>query len=58
MSTSEFDDVKTRVAILENRGKITNQDAPKKPTLRRQIENDDESGIGEDRPTLKRRETY
>lgn len=58
VSTSEFDDVKTRVAILENRGKITNQDAPKQPTLRRQIENADESGAGENRPTLKRRETY
>jgi beta-barrel assembly-enhancing protease len=34
MSTSELEDVKTRVAILENRGKVTDQDAPKKPTLR------------------------
>lgn len=58
VSTSEFDDVKTRVAILENRGKITNQHAPKQPTLRRQIESADESGAGENRPTLKRRETY
>jgi predicted Zn-dependent protease len=58
VSTSEFDDVKTRIAILENRGKIANHDAPKKPTLRRQIEKDDESGADEDRPTLKRRETH
>jgi predicted Zn-dependent protease len=56
VTTSEFDDVKTRVAILENRGKVTTQDAQKKPTLRRQIEKDDDSG--EDRPTLKRRDTY
>ena len=58
MSTSEFEDVKTRVAILENRGKVTNQDVPKKPTLRRQTETGDESGADEDRPTLKRRESY
>lgn len=58
VTTSEFDDVKTRVAILENRGRITTQDAPNKPTLRRQIEKDDGSGADEDRPTLKRRDTY
>jgi AMMECR1 domain-containing protein len=57
VSTSEFDDVKTRVAILENREKVTKQDVSKKPTLRRQTEKDDESSTGEDRPTLKHRET-
>lgn len=56
VTTSEFDDVKTRVAILENRGKVAAPDVQEKPTLRRQSEKDGDSG--EDRPTLKRRDTY
>ena len=58
MSTSEFEDVKTRVAILENRGRVTNQDVSKKPSLRRQTKTDDDASDGEDRPILKRRESY
>jgi predicted Zn-dependent protease len=58
VSTSEFDEVKTRVAILENRGKVRDEDGEKKPTLRRQTERGDPNSTGDDRPTLKRRETY
>lgn len=58
VSTSEFDDVKTRIAVLENRGKIRDEDTANKPTLRRQTEKDDETSNDEDRPTLKARETY
>ena len=56
VSTSEFDDVKTRIAILESRGRVTNQSVEAKPTVA-QSGKDDESRSGEDRPTLTRRET-
>ena len=58
MSTSEFEDVKTRIAVLENRGKVRDEVDDKKPTLRRQAEKDDSNDTNDDRPTLKRRETY
>jgi predicted Zn-dependent protease len=68
VTTSEFNDVKTRLAMLENRRKLTDasSDDPNKPTLRRnpnstgpiEDETDDSKkskGDDEDRPKLKRR---
>jgi len=58
VTTSEFDDVRTRLAVLENRGRIADEDKEKnKPSLRRAAKGDDPNG-GDDRPTLKRRENY
>ena len=64
VSTSEFDDVKTRLAALENRRKIIDEKEGG-PTLRRAGQNK-KAGSGEDskdskvrdddRPTLKRRD--
>jgi predicted Zn-dependent protease len=56
--TSEFEDVKARLAALENRHKIQN---PKdnRPTLRRTTgpnNNPNDQKNGDDRPTLKRRD--
>jgi predicted Zn-dependent protease len=68
VTTSEFNDVKARLAMLENRRKLTDATStdPNKPTLRRNpnstgpIEDDGEDnkkskGDDEDRPKLKRR---
>lgn len=60
VSTSEFDDVKTRLAALENRRKMTDKkDDGKKPSLRRASTTDkngtDDKGSDDDHPTLKRR---
>ena len=56
VTTSEFDDVRTRLAVLENRGGITDEDKEsKKPSLRR-AEKADDLNAEEDRPTLERRE--
>jgi beta-barrel assembly-enhancing protease len=59
VTTSEFDDVKTRLAALENRRKIVDQKDNSRPSLRR-TSNPSKSGSkddsGDDRPTLKRRE--
>ena len=59
ISTSEFDDVKARLARIENRRKMVDQkDNGNKPTLRRTSTGDktgtDKTDDG-DRPTLKRR---
>jgi beta-barrel assembly-enhancing protease len=64
VSTSEFDDVKTRLASIENRRKIDDtKDSKDKPTLRRTNTADKDGKDGkdgktadDDRPTLKRRE--
>lgn len=60
VSTSEFDDVKTRLAALENRRKIDDsKDGKDKPTLRRTTTADKDGKdktADDDRPTLKRRE--
>jgi Peptidase family M48 len=57
-TTSEFNDVKARLAAIENRHKVNDQN-PNKPTLRRTA-NDNGSKDGEkkddDRPTLHRRD--
>lgn len=58
VSTSEFDDVKTRAAILENRGKIRDEGKDNRPTLRRSSNPGEQSTTEENRPTLKPRDTY
>lgn len=60
VTTSEFDQVKARLAALENRHKIDDQ-KQNKPTLRRTASNTSKDGKdgdnnGDDRPTLKRRD--
>jgi beta-barrel assembly-enhancing protease len=61
VSTSEFDDVKARLAAFENRRRVLDQkDNGKKPSLRRTSSTDkngkDDKGNDDDRPTLKRRQ--
>ena len=67
MTTSEFDEVKARLAFLENRRKIADQNVEhdKRPTLRQRTTADggktpgkgsDTGSQGDDRPTLKRRD--
>jgi len=57
VTTSEFDDVKARLAAIENRHKL-NDKPGNKPTLRRTASNDGNNGDnnGDDRPTLHRRD--
>jgi beta-barrel assembly-enhancing protease len=59
VTTSEFEDVKERLAALENRRKLIDPKESKKPTLRRASSGTDKNGQdgknGDDRPTLKRR---
>jgi predicted Zn-dependent protease len=59
VSTSEFDDVKARLAALENRRKTVGPAKENQPSLRRTKKTDtnktDKSG-DEDRPTLQRRD--
>ncbi len=62
VSTSEFDDVKSRLATIENRHKVIEEKDGKKPSLRRTSTSDKTSGTDtsssgdDDRPTLKRRD--
>lgn len=61
VSTSEFDDVKARLAAIENKHKVTDEKDGKKPSLRRTSTADKtgtapDSGSDDGRPTLKRRE--
>ena len=61
VTSSEFDEVKARLASMENRRKMMDdKEDSKKPTLRRSFD-DQEIGergqnIDDDRPTLKRRD--
>ncbi|HEU5453881.1 MAG TPA: M48 family metallopeptidase [Terriglobales bacterium] len=58
VDTSEFQDVKARLAALENRHKINNDQSSDRPTLRRTTSNDSakgKDGKDDDRPTLKKR---
>ncbi len=58
VSTSEFDEVKARLAAIENRRKLTD-DNVNKPTLRRTANTGDKKdgdSKDDDRPTLKRRD--
>jgi predicted Zn-dependent protease len=58
-TTSEFNDVKARLAAIENRHKVDDQNNPNKPTLRRTAntsKDKDGDKKDDDRPTLKRRD--
>src|SRR5450432_9748 len=60
VTTSEFDDVKARLARIENKRKLTDSKGDKKPTLRRASSTNDPTNPttgtdpGDDRPTLHR----
>jgi predicted Zn-dependent protease len=60
LNTSEFDQVKSRLAQIENKRKVTDDKDSKAPTLRRTAQSDDSKKQGDnkddDRPTLKRRD--
>jgi predicted Zn-dependent protease len=61
VTTSEFEDVKARLAALENRRKMVDQRDIGKPSLRRTSTTDKNSKDGantkdDDHPTLKRRD--
>jgi len=59
VTTSEFDEVKARLAAIENRHKIIDQKDANKPSLRRTANPSDKSAEDkgdDDRPTLKRRD--
>jgi beta-barrel assembly-enhancing protease len=60
VTTSEFDDVKARLASIENRHKVLDQKDANKPSLRRTSTSSDpnsgDSKSDDDRPTLKRRD--
>jgi predicted Zn-dependent protease len=59
VTTSEFDDVKARLAAIENRRKIVDEKDSNRPSLRRTSTSTDKNGKDskndDDRPTLKRR---
>ncbi len=59
VSTSEFDDVKSRLAAIENRHKVIDEKEGNRPSLRRTSASDKtgkDDKTDDDRPTLKRRE--
>ncbi|HUK26057.1 MAG TPA: M48 family metallopeptidase [Terriglobales bacterium] len=59
VSTSEFDEVKARLAALENRRKLVDQKDKNKPSLRRTSSTDKngkDTSDDDTRPTLKRRD--
>ncbi|MFZ0276409.1 MAG: M48 family metallopeptidase [Candidatus Sulfotelmatobacter sp.] len=59
VTTSEFDEVKARLASIENRHKVLDPKDANKPSLRRTSSSDGNNGNGQtddDRPTLKRRD--
>ncbi|HUO18014.1 MAG TPA: M48 family metallopeptidase [Verrucomicrobiae bacterium] len=59
VTTSEFDEVKARLAAIENKHKVLDQKDANKPSLRRTSNTNGQSGDsndGDDRPTLKRRD--
>jgi predicted Zn-dependent protease len=61
VTTSEFDEVKARLASIENRHKVLDQKDANKPSLRRTSAPSDGTSTGndksdDDRPTLKRRD--
>src|SRR5437588_9303917 len=60
VTTSEFDEVKSRLASIENRHKIIDEKDSTKPSLRRTSNSSDKSTDSnksdDDRPTLKRRD--
>ncbi len=56
VTTSEFDEVKARLARIENKRKLSDGKNGAKPTLRRVSTNDPNSTDTDDRPTLHRRD--
>jgi len=63
VTTSEFDDVKARLARIENKRRLLDTKDKNKPSLRRASTGDDKNGqagqpgdSGDDRPTLHRRD--
>jgi predicted Zn-dependent protease len=59
VTTSEFDEVKGRLASIENKHKVIDEKDANKPSLRRTANTTDKSGdtkSDDDRPTLKRRD--
>ena len=59
VTTSEFDEVKARLAAIENKHKVLDEKDANKPSLRRTANTTDKSGdtkSDDDRPTLKRRD--
>jgi predicted Zn-dependent protease len=59
VNTSEFDDVKARLAAIENRRKLSGPEEEGRPTLRRTTADNSKKPAGsndDDRPTLKRRD--
>ena len=59
VSTSEFDDIKARLATIENRHKVIEEKDGSKPSLRRTSTSDKTGSTDnsdDDRPTLKRRD--
>jgi beta-barrel assembly-enhancing protease len=60
VTTSEFDEVKARLAAIENKHKIIDEKDANKPSLRRTSNSGDNTGNSQsgddDRPTLKRRD--
>jgi beta-barrel assembly-enhancing protease len=59
VTTSEFDEVKARLAAIENKHKVLDEKDANKPSLRRTSNTSDSSdskGSDDDRPTLKRRD--
>jgi predicted Zn-dependent protease len=59
-TTSEFNDIKARLAAIENRHKVDDSNNPNKPSLRRgqgtASSNNGDNKKDDDRPTLKRRD--
>ena len=59
-TTSEFNDIKARLAAIENRHKVDDSANPNKPSLRRgqasSTSKDGDNKQDDDRPTLKRRD--
>jgi len=59
VTTSEFDEVKARLAAIENKHKLLDEKDANKPSLRRTSNTSDKTDNGQtddDRPTLKRRD--
>src|ERR1022692_3000334 len=64
LSTSEFNDVKARLAMLHGRRKLDTNSDPNRPTIRRApgagtgpVDNETTNTDADERPTLKRRDT-
>ena len=60
VTTSEFEDIKARLARIENKRRLTDSKDSKKPSLRRAStasdSGDDPNSAGDNRPTLQRRD--